>query len=74
MFWHDEECETWHYECILAIDDPSVQGVDPPADYIPHLFELGNMPSLESIWTCAACFRTRFQTYRFGRNQGKKNT
>lgn len=65
-----EECETWHYECILAIDDPSVQGVDPPADYIPHLFELGNMPSLESIWTCAACFRTRFQTYRFGRNQG----
>jgi len=64
-----EKFDEWRYEVVLAADDPSVQGQKRPDDYVAEVFELQTPPSINEKWTCATCYRTRFQTMCFGANQ-----
>jgi len=61
------EYQTWRYECVLAIDDPTVSGATRPDDYVPQTFEYGSPP--EEAWRCASCYRSRFRTMCFGQNK-----
>lgn len=59
----------WRYECVLAVDDPTVQGAERPAGAAPPpTFPQGE--PLPGPWRCRACYATRFKTMCFGQNDG----
>lgn len=59
---------TWRYEVVLAVDDPSVKGVERPPDQPPEpKFNLGEF-STGSSWRCASCYAKRYETMCFGQN------
>jgi len=64
-----DDWKSWTYEVILAIEDPSVQGAERPADNPAVTFDLGSPPPDNEPWRCGSCYRSRFQTMQFGQNE-----
>jgi len=59
--------DTWRYEVMLAVDDPSVKGAERPKDLPPEpTFEQG--PEPQGAWRCRTCYAQRFKTMHFKEN------
>jgi len=66
---YPEEFQKWRFECVLAIDDPGVEGVKRPENVAPEpKFDQGEM--VPGPWRCGNCYRSRYTTFCFGMNEG----
>jgi hypothetical protein len=65
-----KEWSTWRFEVVLAVDDPTVTGADPPPDAPPPVtFDHNDWaPPAGAPWRCRHCYANRFQTMCFGQN------
>jgi len=64
---HPDEYRKWHFEVVLAIDDPDVQGEPRPPDAAPPVIVAQDDPKYQrpGAWRCRCCYAKRFQTMDF---------
>jgi len=64
-----DQYRTWTYECVIAFDDPKVEGAPRPDDLPPPKLFNQKDPKYQRDgpqWRCTRCFATRFKTMNFG--------
>ena len=73
-----DDWRRWRLECILAINDPTVQSSStappsnkPRADV--KVYDLGEEPKVGEKFRCAACYRDRYRTMVFGEQVRQAN-
>jgi hypothetical protein len=64
---YPDQYRRWHFEVLLAWDDPDVQGEPRPADAAPEpkYNQEDSRYQRQGAWRCRLCYARRFQTMDF---------